>query len=60
MQAMAKRLFGRSLGSAHLTAVLTFLGVRPDTAVSPTSQSVGWQLPYWTALLLDSPYGLQR
>jgi hypothetical protein len=60
VQAMAKRLFGRSLGSAHLTAVLTFLGVRSDTAVRPTSQSVGWQLPYWTALLLDSPYGLQR
>ena len=56
----AHRLFGASLRPEHQTAVLTFIGAAATDPVTFSSDAVTWQLPYWIALLLDSPYHVYR
>ena len=60
VDAAAHRLFGVSLRSEHQTAVLTFIGAAAADPVTFGSDAVNWQLPYWIALLLDSPYHVYR
>jgi hypothetical protein len=54
------RLFGWSLRADHRAALLAFLGVAATEPVTSSSGAVTWQLPYWVASLLDSPYHLYR
>ena len=56
VQALAKRLVFRTLATAHGDAILAFLGRAATDPVTPSSEAVGWRLPYLVALILDSPY----
>ncbi|HEY7858919.1 MAG TPA: DUF1800 domain-containing protein [Candidatus Nanopelagicales bacterium] len=64
VQHVANRLFGVPLPPDHVDAVCAFLNVTPArllrTYPTEVPGAVSWQLGYWVALLLDSPYGLQR
>ncbi|GAB3598374.1 hypothetical protein GCM10027446_28430 [Angustibacter peucedani] len=57
---VARRLFGRTLGSAGNAAVLTFLGVTASTPLTSSSAAVTWRLGEWVSLLLDSPFHVYR
>ena len=56
IDALARRLFGRSLPAPHVSALAAFFGKTPGTALKPSESAVGWRLPQLVALLLDSPY----
>ena len=56
VNALAKRLVFRTMSTAHLDAVLSFLGRSADDPVNRDSEALGWRLPYLVALILDSPY----
>ena len=56
IQALAKRLVFRTLATPHRDALLAFLGRAATDPISPSSEAVGWRLPYLVALILDSPY----
>jgi uncharacterized protein (DUF1800 family) len=49
------RLHFRSIASADVPAVCTYLGVKASTPVTAQSAAVTWQLPQLVALLLNSP-----
>ncbi|HET7901152.1 MAG TPA: DUF1800 domain-containing protein [Candidatus Nanopelagicales bacterium] len=53
---VATNLFGRTLAPEHKTAVLAFLGVTADKAVSPSSAAASYGLNSFVSVLLDSPY----
>jgi uncharacterized protein (DUF1800 family) len=57
---IALRLFGRKTTDAHRTAVLTFIGATPATALTSSSAAVTWRLGDLVTLLLDSPYHSYR
>ncbi len=54
------KLFGRILPTAHRNAVITFLGAKPLSPLTPTSSALTWRLRSWVALILDTPYHLYR
>jgi len=56
VQTLAKRLVFRTLATPHRDALLGFLGRGAADPISPSSEAVGWRLPYLVALILDSPY----
>jgi uncharacterized protein (DUF1800 family) len=65
--AVTAKLFGLPIATRHRDAILIFLGIttasnsaNPTQVVDPGDDAVGWQLPYWIAVLLDSPYGTRR
>ncbi|MBI1378694.1 MAG: DUF1800 family protein [Frankiales bacterium] len=60
LDVVARRMFGRVLAPAHKTAMLAFLGVTADKAVSSSSSAVSGGLPSLVAALLDSPYATLR
>ncbi|GAA4355827.1 DUF1800 domain-containing protein [Angustibacter luteus] len=60
VDAVATKLFGRTLAAADRTAVLTFLGVTATSPLRADSAAVTWRLAEWVSLLLDSPYQLYR
>lgn len=53
---VATNLFGRTLAPEHKTAVLAFLNVAADKAVSSNSAAVSYGLNSFVSVLLDSPY----
>ncbi|MFN8157228.1 MAG: DUF1800 domain-containing protein [Candidatus Nanopelagicales bacterium] len=53
---VATNLFGRTLTAEHKAAVLTFLNVTADKAVSSNSAAVSYGLNSFVSVLLDSPY----
>ena len=57
---IATNLFGRPLGPTHKAAILTFLGVTADKALSASSAAVNGSLTSIVAILLDSPYQTLR
>jgi uncharacterized protein (DUF1800 family) len=57
---VAINLFGRTLAPAHKAAVLAFLGVTADKAVSSSSAAVSYSLNSFVAVLMDSPYQTLR
>ena len=56
VQTLAKRLVFRTLATPHRDALLGFLNRAAADPISPSSEAVGWRLPYLVALILDSPY----
>ena len=56
VQTLAKRLVFRTLATPHRDALLAFLNRAAADPISPSSEAVGWRLPYLVALILDSPY----
>jgi uncharacterized protein (DUF1800 family) len=56
IQTLAKRVVFRALATPHRDALLAFLGRAATDPISPSSEAVGWRLPYLVALILDSPY----
>ena len=56
VQTLAKRLVFRTLATPHRDALLGFLNRGAADPISPSSEAVGWRLPYLVALILDSPY----
>lgn len=56
IQALAERLVFRTLAAPHRDALLAFLGRTATDPITPSSEAVGWRLPYLVALILDSPY----
>ena len=65
--AVTEQLFGLEIATRHRDAILIFLGIttasnaaNPTQVVASGDDAVGWQLPYWIAVLLDSPYGTRR
>jgi hypothetical protein len=57
---VATNLFGRVLPASHKAAMLTFLGVTADQAVSSSSGAVSWNLANFVGVLMDSPYQTLR
>jgi hypothetical protein len=60
LDVIATNLFGHTLSADHKTALLTFLGVTADKAVSSSSSAVAGGLNSLVAVLLDSPYATLR
>jgi hypothetical protein len=56
VDALAKRLFGRTLAPAHTAALTAFYGKSPASALKSGDGAVGWALPYLVSLMLNSPY----
>ncbi len=56
VDALAQRLFGRTLRAEHTAALTAFYGKTPATALKARDGAVGWALPYLVALMLNSPY----
>jgi uncharacterized protein (DUF1800 family) len=56
IDALARRLFGRTLPAAHTAALVAYFGKTPGTALQPADSAVGWRLPQLVALMLNSPY----
>jgi hypothetical protein len=57
---VSTRLFGHTMPAAHNAAILAFLGVTADKAVSSSSSAVSGGLASYVAVLLDSPYATLR
>jgi hypothetical protein len=60
LDVMSTNLFGHTMAADHKAAVLAFLGVTADKAVSSGSSAVSGGLPSLVAVLLDSPYSTLR
>lgn len=60
LDVISTNLFGRTLAADHKAAMLTFLGVTADKAVSSSSSAVSGGLSSLVAVLLDSPYSTLR
>jgi uncharacterized protein (DUF1800 family) len=56
VDALAKRLFGRTLAAEHTAALTAFYGRTPASALKSSDGAVGWALPYLVAMMLNSPY----
>ena len=56
IDALARRLFGRTLPAAHTSALTAYFGKTPGTSLQPSDSAVGWRLPQLVALMLNSPY----
>jgi hypothetical protein len=56
VDALAKRLFGRTLAPAHTAALTAFYGRTPASTLKSGDGAVGWALPYLVSLMLNSPY----
>ncbi|WP_238547289.1 DUF1800 domain-containing protein [Actinoplanes friuliensis] len=56
IDALARRLLGRTLPAAHTTALAAFFGKTSATVLKPADAAVGWRLPQLVALILNSPF----
>ncbi|GIE47686.1 hypothetical protein Ani05nite_12200 [Amorphoplanes nipponensis] len=56
IDALARRLFGRTLPAEHRSALAAYFGKTAGTALRPSDSAVGWRLPQLVALMLNSPY----
>jgi hypothetical protein len=56
IDAVARRLFGRTLRDEHTAAVAAFFDRTPASTLRSRDPAVGWLLPYLVGVLLDSPY----
>jgi len=56
IDALARRLFGRTLPAAHRSALAAYFGKTVGTALRPSDPAAGWRLPQLVALMLNSPY----
>ncbi len=60
IDALARRLLGRTLPAAHTEALAGYFGQTSGTALKSTDSAVGWRLPQLVALMLNSPYFVVR
>ncbi|MET8149614.1 DUF1800 domain-containing protein [Actinoplanes sp. NPDC049668] len=60
VDALARRLFGRTLPAAHTAALTAYFGKAPGSALGPADAAVGWKFSQLVALMLDSPYFAAR
>jgi hypothetical protein len=56
VDALAKRLLGTAMRPEHIAAVTAVAGKTPASALTATDTAVSKNLPYFIALVLDSPY----
>ncbi|GAA3945690.1 DUF1800 domain-containing protein [Actinoplanes auranticolor] len=56
IDAVAVRLFGRTLNTEHTAALTAFYDKSPASALKPSDAAAGWASPYLVALMLNSPY----
>ncbi|MFI7544373.1 DUF1800 domain-containing protein [Actinoplanes sp. NPDC049599] len=56
IDALARRLFGRTLPAADRTALAAYFGKTAGAALKPGDAAVGWRFPQLVALMLNSPY----
>jgi uncharacterized protein (DUF1800 family) len=56
VDALARRLFGRTLPAADTAALAAYFGKTTGTALKPADAAVGWRFPQLVALMLNSPY----
>jgi uncharacterized protein (DUF1800 family) len=56
VDALAVRLFGRTMHPAHTAAATALFGKTPTEALRANHKAVTWAAGYLVALLLDSPY----
>jgi hypothetical protein len=56
IDALARRLFGRTLPAADTTALAGYFAKTPASALKPADSAVGWRFPQLVALMLNSPY----
>ncbi|MEU4215917.1 DUF1800 domain-containing protein [Actinoplanes sp. NPDC026623] len=60
VDALARRLFGRTLPAAHTAALTGYFGKAPTAALGAADSAVGWKFSQLVALMLDSPYFATR
>jgi len=60
VDALARRLFGRTLPAAHTAALTAYFDKAPGSALGSADAAVGWKFPQLVALMLDSPYFAAR
>jgi hypothetical protein len=60
VDALCVRLLGRTMQSAHRTALLDFLGKRAESTLTPNEPYLVSRFPYLVAVVLDSPYFATR
>ncbi|MEU7908194.1 DUF1800 domain-containing protein [Actinoplanes sp. NPDC049118] len=60
VDALARRLFGRTLPAAHTAALTAYFGKTATSALGSADSAVGWKFPQLVALMLDSPYFAAR
>jgi hypothetical protein len=53
---LAKRLLGTTMRPEHIAAVTAMAGKTPASALTAKDTAVSKNLPYFIALILDSPY----
>jgi hypothetical protein len=56
VDAVAMRLFGRTLKEEHTAALTAYFGKTPTSALKSSDGAAGWAFPYLVALMLNSPY----
>jgi hypothetical protein len=56
IDALARRLFGRTLPATDKAALAAYFGKTTGTALKPADAAVGWRFPQLVALMLNSPY----
>jgi hypothetical protein len=56
VDALAKRLLGTTMRPEHIAAVTAVAGKTPASALTAKDTAVTKNLPYFIALILDSPY----
>ncbi|MDP9820157.1 DUF1800 domain-containing protein [Spirilliplanes yamanashiensis] len=56
VDAVAQRLFGRTLRAEHTEALTQFFGKTPASTLRSNHPAVGWLFPYLVGVMLDSPY----
>ncbi|GGK06951.1 hypothetical protein GCM10010123_40900 [Pilimelia anulata] len=60
VDALTQRLVGVRFADAHREALTAFFGKQPTSPLKPTDGAANGSLPYLVALVLDSPYFLER
>jgi hypothetical protein len=50
-----KRLHYRTMPTAELRAVCSWLGVTWSTPLTTSSEALGWRLPYVVSIVLNAP-----
>jgi uncharacterized protein (DUF1800 family) len=56
IDALAQRLFGRTLPATDRSALAAYFGKTVTTALQPADPAAGWRFPQLVALMLNSPY----
>ncbi|MGW4944795.1 DUF1800 domain-containing protein [Actinoplanes sp. NPDC004185] len=56
IDALARRLFGRTLPAADTTALAGYFAKIPASPLKPADSAAGWRFPQLVALMLNSPY----